>query len=66
VPLSGAGTTYTCGVRVAQSSVFSVLVFYNSLFVLFPFAIVLSILLLFMASDYPFGIFKKSVKIPKG
>jgi len=33
-------------------------VFCRSLFVLFLFAIVLSVLLRFMDSDYPFGIFK--------
>ena len=44
------------GIRVARSFVFSV-VFCISLFVIFRFAIVLSVLLRFTDSDYPFGIF---------
>ena len=42
---------------VARSLVFCVM-FCRSLFVLFPLAIVLPVLLRFTASDYPFGIFK--------
>ena len=42
------------GVRVARSSVFCVM-FCRSLFVIFPLVIVLSALLRFTASDYPFG-----------
>ena len=45
------------GVCVARSLVFCV-VFCRSLFVLFLLAISLSVLLRFMASDYPLGIFK--------
>ena len=61
---SGAGTAYLSlvfsRVRVARSLVFCV-VFYKIVvcpFVLFLLAIVLSVLLQFMDSDYPFGIFK--------
>jgi hypothetical protein len=63
---SGAGTTANlcrntwvfCGVHVAKSWVFSV-VFCRSLFViLFLLAIVSSVLLRLMASDYSFGVFK--------
>ena len=43
--------------RVALSLVFCVM-FWISLFVLFLFVIVLSVLLRFMTSDYPFGIYK--------
>ena len=59
----GAGTIHPCRVpefipdfsvvRVGRSLVFSV-VFFRSLFVLFPLAIMLSVLLRFTASDYPF------------
>jgi hypothetical protein len=45
------------GVRVARSLVFYVM-FCRSMFVLFLLAIVLSVLLRFTFSDYPFGIFK--------
>jgi hypothetical protein len=45
------------GIPVARSLVFWV-VFYRSLLVPFLLAIVLSVLLQFMAPDYPFGIFK--------
>ena len=45
------------GVRVARSLVFSVVIF-RSLFVPFLLAIVLSVILRFMDSDYPIGIFK--------
>jgi len=45
------------GVYVSRSLVFCV-VFCRSLFVLFLLPIVLSVLLQFSASDYPFGIFK--------
>jgi len=45
------------GVRVAGSLVFSVM-FCISLFVLFLLVFVLSVILGFTASDYPFGIFK--------
>jgi hypothetical protein len=45
------------GVRVTRSFVLSIM-FCRSLFVLFLLAIVLSLLLRFMDSDYPFGIFK--------
>ena len=45
------------GVRVARSLVFCVL-FCRSLFVLILLAIVLSVLLRFENSDYPFGVFK--------
>jgi len=44
-------------VCVARSLVFFV-IFFVSLFVLFPLAIVSSVLLRFTASDYPFGIKK--------
>ena len=49
-----------CGVRVARSLVFC-LVLWRSLFVLLSFfllAIVLFVLLRFTGSDYPFGVFK--------
>jgi hypothetical protein len=46
-----------CGIRVARSLVFCVM-FRRSLFVLFLLYIVLSVLVRFTASDYPFGIFK--------
>ena len=56
--------TFLCcvfgGVRVARSLVFSV-VFCRSLFVFLPpflLTIVVSVLLLFTHSDYPFGIFE--------
>ena len=45
------------GVHVARSLVFNAM-FCRSLFVLFLLAIVLSVLLRFTISDYPFGIFK--------
>jgi hypothetical protein len=45
------------GVRVARSLVFCVM-FCRSLFIHFLLAIVLSALLRFTTSDYPFGIFK--------
>jgi len=48
------------GVRVTRSLVFCV-VFCRSLFVLFLLAIVLSVLLRFTDSDYPFGISKLSL-----
>ena len=44
-------------VRIARCLVFCV-VFYKSLFVLFPLAIVLSVLLLFIDSHYPLGVYK--------
>ena len=63
---SGAGTAYPSEaleftpvfseVRATRSLVLCVMLC-RSLFVLFLFAIVLSVLLLFMGSDYPFGIF---------
>jgi hypothetical protein len=63
---SGAGTAYPSEaleftpvfseVRATRSLVLCGM-FCRSLFVLFLFAIVLSVLLLFMGSDYPFGIF---------
>jgi hypothetical protein len=45
------------GVRDTQSLVLCV-VFCRSLLVLFPFAIVLFVLIPFMDADYPFSIFK--------
>ena len=63
---SGAGTAYppgapevtpsVSGVHVIRSLVLCV--FCGSLFVLFLLAIVLSVLLWYADSDYPFGIFK--------
>jgi len=44
-------------VRVTRSLILSVM-FCRSLLKLFPLAIVLFVLLRFMVSDYPFGIFK--------
>ena len=65
--ISGAGTDYPSwapeftpifsGVRVTRSLVLCVCLSFCS-FVLFLLAIVLSVLLEFMDSDYPFGIFK--------
>ena len=65
--ISGTGTAYSSvthefihvfsGVRVARSFVFCV-VFCRSLFILFLLDIVLSILLRFKDSDYPFSTFK--------
>jgi hypothetical protein len=52
-----SGAPVLCMVDVARSLVFCV-VFCRSLFVLFLLAIVLCVLLLLTASDYPFGIFK--------
>ena len=45
------------GVQVVRSLTFCV-IFCRLLFVLFPLVIVLSVLLRFTNSDYPFGIFK--------
>ena len=54
--ISGAGTAYSAVCSVAQSAgFFSCVVFCKSLLVLFPLAIVLSVLRL-TASDYPFGL----------
>ena len=53
----GGRTAYPVGVSVVPSLVCCV-VFYTSLVVLFLLAIVLSVILLFMASDGPFDIFK--------
>jgi hypothetical protein len=65
---SGAGTAYPSahlssptffsGVRVTRSLVLYDCVFCRSLFVLFLLAIMLSVLLRYTDSDYPFGIFK--------
>jgi hypothetical protein len=67
--LSGAHefTPIISGVRVARSLVFCVmfcrLLFY--LFVLFRFVIVLSVLPRFTSSDYPFGILKLFLQMPR-
>jgi len=65
---SGAGTAYPSehlnspaffsGVRVTRSLVLYDCVFCRSLFVLFLLADMLSVLLRYTDSDYPFGIFK--------
>ena len=52
-----SSTPVFSGIHVAQSLVFYVM-FCRSPFVIFLLTIVLSVILLFMASDYPFDIFK--------
>jgi len=50
--------SFFCGVPVAQYLALRYVVFCGLLFVLFLLAIVLCVLHLFRASDYPFGIFR--------